>query len=110
MEERVEVAGGGGRLVGGTRTGGSAHVGQIWKLVWAFPADALFHGEESYYVAFLPDRVWVVPYFTPGVRGFLEALGPPLAAHGSLFRGEISGCPVSWRRRVLGLIPMFPTA
>jgi hypothetical protein len=99
MEERVEVAGGEVRLVAGTRTVDSAHVDQIWKLVWAFPADPLFHGEETYYVAFLPDRVWVIPYFTGNVARFLEAVAPSLTRQSGLHLG-----PIGARRRGVGLV------
>jgi hypothetical protein len=108
VDERVAVSAGVIKLIAGSRTLDSAAVSDIRKLVWTAPADALFHGDERYYVAFLSDRVWVVPYFAGGVRGFLEALGAPLAAQGALFSGEISGCPLPWRRRVLGLLPLFP--
>lgn len=100
--------GGSIKLIAGARTLDVAPIGEVRQLVWTAPADALFHGEESYYLALLPDKVWVVPYFTAGVRSFLQELAPPLAARGQLFRGEISGCPVRWRRRVLGLVPLFP--
>jgi hypothetical protein len=109
MDERVEVVGGQVKLMAGTRTLDSAPVREIRKLVWAFPADALFHGDETYYVAFLPDRVWVIPYFTRNTAGFLEAVATSLAGQSALVRAEISGCPVRWRSRVLGFIPLFPT-
>jgi len=109
MDERIEAADEQVKLIAGGRTLDSASPSELRKLVWASPADSIFHGEESYYVAFLPDRVWVVPYFTAGIRGFLDTVGLPLAKQHALFRAEISGCPVPWRRRVLGLVPLFPT-
>ncbi len=109
MDERVEAAGGQIKLIAGGRTLDSASAGEFHKLVWAFPADPLFHGEETYYVAFLSDRVWVLPYFTAGIRGLLDAVGAPLAGQGALLRAEISGCPVPWRRRIFGLVPLFPS-
>jgi hypothetical protein len=109
MDERIEVADKQVKLIARGRTLDSASAGEMCKLVWASPADSLFHGEESYYVAFLSDRVWVVPYFTIGIRGFLETVGPVLAKQEALFRAEISACPVPWRRRVFGLVPLFPT-
>lgn len=109
MDERVQAAGGQLTLFAGARTLDAASAAEISKLVWASPADALFHGEESYYVAFLPDRIWVLPYLTTGIRGLLDAVGPALAGRHALFRAEVSGCPVPWRRRILGLVPLFPT-
>jgi hypothetical protein len=108
MDERIEMAEGRLKMVSNGRTLDLALAAEFEKLVWTFPADALFHGEESFYVAFLPDRVWVLPYFTAGIRALLEAVGPSLGARAALFRAEVAGCPLRWRRRVIGLLPLFP--
>lgn len=109
MDERIALTDGNLELASGGRTRDVAAPGDLVRLVQVFPADALFHGEESYYLGFLGDRVWVLPYFTPGFGTLLETLAPALAARGALFRAEVAGCPLPWRRRLLGLLPLFPT-
>lgn len=108
-KELVRVEGSRIDLIAADRVVDSAATDEIVKLFWLSAADPLYHGEESYYVAVLPDRLWVLPYFTGGIAGFLAEVLPPLEKRGALFRAEVSGCPISWRRRIWGLLPLFPT-
>lgn len=96
-------------LRAGGRVVDQAKVENVVKLFWASPAEPLFHGDETYYVALLSDRLWVLPYLTSGVGEFLREVAPALADRRALFRAKTAVVPLSWRRRLMGLIPLFPT-
>lgn len=67
--------------------------------------NGLFHGEERFAVAVFPGQTWVVPPFTPGLDEFWAAC---LKVSNSFFEVAAPEIPWAWRKRVLGLLPLFP--
>lgn len=80
----------------------------IERLIVLHHADAVFHGEEPFYVLLGGEDVWVIPEATAGLSRFLSRIGPRLETEGRLARGACAAIPWSWRRRLFGILPAFP--
>jgi hypothetical protein len=70
--------------------------------------NALFQGDEPFYVAELADRIWVMPDGAAGLQPFLAALIPGLAVKNQVFEVAAQTCPFSWHERIAGVLPLFP--
>ena len=78
------------------------------KLYIVSYGNSLYHGDEPFYVAICRDRLWVIPYFTPGVDQFLQAVTPRLDHEQAIFKATSPPRPFAWRRRLGGFLPLFP--
>ncbi len=107
-KDRLEVSDGTVRLIAGGRTAAEAACEAIDKLFVVVHEDPLFQGDEPFYVAVFADRLWVVPDDTPGIGEFLGALAPALDRGRRVYRAVSPPRPFAWRKRVLGLLPLFP--
>lgn len=68
--------------------------------------NGLFQGEEPFYVLSFPTVAWVVPDDTRGLVQLWKAIKPLM--QNRIERVEDAHLPWRLRRRVLGLIPLFP--
>jgi hypothetical protein len=69
-------------------------------------ASALVHGDEPFLVLQGAGHALTLPL---GAAGALEQTLPALAPPGAtLWRAEAENLPLAWRKRVLGVLPLFP--
>ena len=106
--DRLEVVDGKARLIVGGRPRDAADCGTIERLVVVRHEDPLFHGDEPFFVAVFPDRLWVVPDCTPGVDRFIKALAPRLSQEKRVYRALTPPRPFGWRKKIMGFLPLFP--
>ncbi len=67
----------------------------------------LHQGDEPFLIISFADSLWVIPQFTPGLDAVLHAVAARLPSE-KLARAEVSKLPMGWRKRLLGLFPVFP--
>ncbi|MDJ0607784.1 MAG: hypothetical protein QNJ67_02320 [Kiloniellales bacterium] len=106
--DRLEISGGRARLIVGGRAREEVDCCTIEKLFVVRHEDQLYHGHEPFFVAVFPDRLWVVPEYTPGIDRFMKALAPRLSQEKRVYRALTPPRPFAWRMIILGFLPLFP--
>jgi hypothetical protein len=86
----------------------AADADDVTRLYVIKQENALYQGDEPFYAVVVGRAVWVVPYFTPGVRELLVAIRPALERRRGVTLVRDAKWPWSWRRRWLGFLPLFP--
>jgi len=86
----------------------TAKLFDFMKLYIVFHENALFHGDEEFYVVIFRDFLWVIPDCISGVDELLQAILSKPENLNNIFKARIPPCPFVWRKRILGTIPLFP--
>jgi len=109
VHEAVTIADGVARMLVNGREVASAPLDQARRLYVVRFADSLFHGDEPFFVLVFNDRLWVLPDLVEGLHDLLTPVVRRLAASDGLYRAEMPPRPYAWRRKIAGLLPLFPT-
>jgi hypothetical protein len=80
---------------------------EVQQIFIVYRENALFEGEEPFFVVLFPQMVWVIPGFEADIQPFLEKVARIAQTRSGIFRATIASLPRTWRRRAFGLFPVF---
>lgn len=95
-------------MVSGARVIDTRDVNDVTHLYVVQQENPLYQGDEPFYALVVGAAVWVIPHFTAGLTELLAAVRPPLERRRGVVSVQDARLPWSWRRRLLGVLPLFP--
>ena len=107
MTERIDLGSTQAMLILEGKPSGSVRLADVQELDIIEVTHPGLQGEEPFFVAVFPTRVWVIPEDTVGVLPLMEELVPRLLDSRRIFQVRTSWIPWTWRRgRVLRRLPV----
>ena len=106
--ERIQVRDSQAKMIVDEVAVSTVNIEDVARLYVITHENALFHGDEPFYVALFRDSLWVIPFFTPGVDEFIRGVSRGPGERTAIFRAVSRPLPFRWRKRLMGFFPVFP--